>query len=90
MIKLSVFKKKKCSYLYNNFVTDKVPEILFPSLHDGKNCKVFLCSPTPHFAQVFSSMQHFPIIDQCRFFFTSGIGPNILMKVLEDYIIILI
>ena len=32
----------------------------------------------------------FPIIGQCRFFLTSGIGTDILMKVFEDYIIVLI
>ena len=31
----------------------------------------------------------FPIIDQSRFFSTSGIGPDILMNVLEDCIVFL-
>ena len=33
MSKLSVFKNKKYSYIYNNFVSAQVLEILFPSLN---------------------------------------------------------
>ena len=36
MIKLTVFKKKKYSYLYRNFVLVLVFEILLLSLNEGK------------------------------------------------------
>ena len=37
----------KCSCLFNNFVSSKVLEILFPSLNNSKNCKISLglCYP---------------------------------------------
>ena len=40
MIKLPIFKKRKCSCLYNNFVSVWVLETLFPSLNNGKSCKL--------------------------------------------------
>ena len=42
MIELPVFKEKKCAYLYVISVYLLVLEILFPNLHEGKNCKIFL------------------------------------------------
>ena len=42
MIELPVFKEKKCAYLYVISVSLLVLEILFPNLHEGKNCKIFL------------------------------------------------
>ena len=42
MVKLLFFKKKKCSYLNNNSVSVWVMELLFPSLKEAKNCKMFL------------------------------------------------
>ena len=42
MIKLPIFQKKKCSYLYKTFVSAIVLQILFPSLNEGKNCNIFL------------------------------------------------
>ena len=68
--------------------------ILFPSLKVGKNCKTFLAfAAFPRYATFspFSPIcKIFPIIGQCRFFLTSGIGPDILVKVFEGYIILLI
>ena len=68
--------------------------ILFPSLKVGKNCKTFLAfAAFPRYA-TFSSFSPickiFLIIGQCRFFLTSGIGPDILIKVFEGYIILLV
>ena len=48
------------------------------------------CLPTPCFAQILPNMQHFPNHSLMQIFFTSGIGPDILMEVFEDYIIFLI
>ena len=106
MIKLPVFKKKKCSYLYNSFVP--LQEILFSNLNYSKNCKIFLglcyiSNPRLYLKQTklvrlrlallgfFPICNNiFPVIDQCRFCFTSGIGPGTPMNVLEDCIIFLI
>ena len=76
-------------------------EILFPSLKEGKNCKIFLAlrlppdpaivfganqtfSPSPCFTEIFLNMQHFP--NSMYIFITSGIGPDILSEVFENYI----
>ena len=71
IIQLSVFKKKKYSYFYNNFVSVQVPEIMFPNLNQSNNCKIFLgwhkprlrkfeinhtCSSTPYFARILPNM----------------------------------
>ena len=68
--------------------------ILFPSLKVGKNCKTFLAfAAFPRYATFspfFPICKIFPIIGQCRFFLTSGIGPDILIKVFEGYIILLV
>ena len=42
VIKMPFLKKKKCSYLNNNSLSVYVLEKLFPSLKEGKNCKIFL------------------------------------------------
>ena len=69
-----------------------------------KNCKMFLEFQFPsdpelylgqtkllsRFAQIFRNMQHFPNHCQSRFFFLIGIGPDILKKVFEYYIVLLI
>ena len=92
MIKLQVFMKKKCSYLNNNFLSVQVLKILFPSLKGGKYCKTFLASRLPQICNIFSilpNMQHFPNHWSTQIFLTSGIGPDILMKVFEGYIILL-
>ena len=83
MIKLPVFMKKKCSNLNNNFLSVQVLKILFPSLKEGKNRKTFLASRLP------LDMQHLPNHWSTQNFLTSGIGPDILMKVSEGYIILL-
>ena len=36
------FFRKTCSYLYNNFVSVKVLEILFPGLNESRNGRFFL------------------------------------------------
>ena len=65
-------------------------EILFPSLKEGKNCKTFLALRLP------PDMQHFSHSSQYATFYQSlvnadfGIGPDILIKVFEGYIILLI
>ena len=78
MIKLAVFMKKKCSYFNNNFLSVQVLKILFPSFKEGENCKTFLASRLPP-----PDMQHFPNHWSTQKFLTSGIGPDILMKVLK-------
>ena len=80
-------------------------QILFPSLNEGKNYKIFLglqlpqdsnCIwnktyfPMPCFAWVLPNMKYFPNHRSLQIFFTSAIGPDILMNVLEDYIILLL
>ena len=72
-IKLPVFKKKECPYLYNNFFV-KVLGTLFPNLNENKNSKIVLwwhqlldllnvfgtnhiSLPTPPFTQIFPNMQ---------------------------------
>ena len=41
--------------------------------------------PTPHVAQILSKMEYFPNHGQFNAdFFTSKIGPDVLMKVFED------
>ena len=79
-------------------------EILFPSLNESKYCKPFmeLRCPQTYLGQTRIVRLHlaligffpicknlFPIIDQYRFFFTSGISPHILMHILEDCIMFL-
>ena len=104
IIQLSVFKKKKYLYFYNNFVSVQVPEIMFPNLNQSNNCKIFLgwhkprlrkfeinhtCSSTPYFARILPNMQqYFPSQWSMLIFFISGIGPDILMNVLEGDIIL--
>ena len=104
IIQLSVFKKKKYSYFYNNFVSVQVPEIMFPNLNQSNSCKIFLgwhkprlrkfginhtCSSTPYFARILPNMQkYFPNQWSMLIFFISGIGPDILMNVLEGDIIL--
>ena len=107
MTKLPVFKKNKCSYLCNNFVSVWKLEILLASLNHGKNCEIFLEWQFPLYPKLylkrnklihlllallgfFPMCKIFPIIDQCRFLFTSGIGPHILMNVLKVCIIFFI
>ena len=92
-IKLSVFKEKKYSYLYDNLWQFKWREKLqnfsgvrflqdFPTVF-GTN---LVCLPNLALLKFFSTCKIiFPIIDQSRFFF-SEIGPNILMNVLENCI----
>ena len=103
MIKLPVFKKKKCSYLYNN--------LNFTSLNENKNCKIFHVHfvegfTTPQSAQLHweqTTLIHLLIAllgSQCTIlffqplvnadFFISGIDPDILMNVLKYFIIFLI
>ena len=41
------------------------------------------------FFSLFSICNIFSIIGQCRFFLASGVGPDILMKMFECYIILL-
>ena len=48
------------------------------------------CLPTSRFVQILPNMQYFSNQWSMQFFFTSGIGPDILMKVFEGYIIFLI
>ena len=48
------------------------------------------CLPTSRFVQILPNMQYFCNQWSMQFFFTSGIGPDILMKVFEGYIIFLI
>ena len=48
------------------------------------------CSPTPHFVQILPILQHFTNHWSMQIFFTSVIGPDILMKVFEDNIIFLV
>ena len=36
------FQVKKCSQLYNKFVSVQVLEILLPSLYAAKNCKIYM------------------------------------------------
>ena len=62
---------------------------MFLSLNEGKNCKMHLeqtklaCqSPTLH--GFFLICNIFSVIDQCLFFFTSGICSDILMNMLQD------
>ena len=75
-IKLLVIKKKNCSYLYTNFVSVSVLEILFPALNAGKVAKFpgLAALPRPHYCiwnkpnlfvnallcSYFSNMQYFP------------------------------
>ena len=47
MIKLPVFKKKKCFYIYKGFVLVSAFQILFPSLDENKNCKITLMLMPP-------------------------------------------
>ena len=68
-------------------------EILFPSLKEGKNCKTFLASWLPQICNIFPILpntQHFPNRWSMQVFLTSGRGPDILIKVFEGYIILLI
>ena len=81
-------------------------EILFPSLKKGKKCTIFLglgLSPDPPTvlgAKLFEktllssdTSQYavfFRSLVKVDFFFTSGIGPVVLMKVFKEYIIFLI
>ena len=81
-------------------------EQLFPSLKEGKNCRMFLvlrltqdpptlfetnqtCSRAPPYAQILPNMQYFPNHRSMQICFTSGIGPDILMKVIEGYMYVL-
>ena len=97
MIIQPLFKKKEGLYLYN-FIPVYVLEILFPSLNESKNCKMtqLYLEQTTLAHQHLALLRFFPIrsnifsiIDQCKFFFTSGVGPDILMNVLEDCIVFL-
>ena len=77
-------------------------EILFPSLRKGKNWKIFLALQVPSDSQtVFRTnptylptsrfaQSPFPNHWSVQIFFTSEIPLNVLIKVLEDNIIILI
>ena len=47
MIKLPVFKKKKCSYLHKGFVLVSVLKGLFLSLSEGKNYKIAVPMTSP-------------------------------------------
>ena len=53
MIKLPVFKKKKCSYLCNNFVSLEALKMLFRSLNEGKNCEILSGCTTPQTLQLY-------------------------------------
>ena len=100
-IKLPVFKKKKCSSLYNNFFV-KMLCILFP-MNEDKNSKTFLgwhqsldppnvfvtnhnCLFALRFTQYFSQYEIIYIFIIIDLC-TSGIGPDNLMNVLKDCII---
>ena len=48
------------------------------------------CSPTSRFAQILPNLQHFTNHWSMQIFFTSLIGPDILINVFEDYIIFLV
>ena len=103
MTKVSVLKKNKCSYLYNSFVSVKCWTYCFQTEMRAKIAKFswdYAASKTPNYICNKLVRQHlvllgffpichiFPMIDQCRFFFTSGIGPDILMNMYEDCIIL--
>lgn len=106
IIQLSVFKKKKYSYFYNNFVSVQVPEIMFPNLNQSNSCKIFLgwhkprlrkfginhtCSSTPYFARILPNMQkYFPNHWLIQISLTCEIGSDILMNLLEDCIVFFI
>ena len=71
MIKLPVFKEKRCSYLYNNFVYWDCAASQIPQLYLKKK-KTFL--PTARFAWILSNMQ-------------KETDPDILINVLKDCIV---
>ena len=81
VIKLPVFKES--SYLYNNFVCwDCAPELYLEKT---------TCLSSPRFAWILSNRQkYFLNLWSIQIFFTFGIGPDILIKVLEDCIVFLI
>ena len=68
--------------------------MLFPSFFRGEKLQNFpgFAAP-PRYATFFPilpNMQHFPNHCSMQIFLTSGIGPDILMRVFEGYIILLI
>ena len=105
VVKLPVFRKNKCSYLRNDSSQFKCWEYCFQALLRVKIAKIFqglrpreaptvfgtnqLCYQCLDLLGFFSVCNIFPIIDLCSFF-TSEIGPDIPMNVLEDCIILLI
>ena len=88
MIKLPVFKEKKHSYLYNNYVCWGCASSQNLPLVFGTN---LTCLPIPRFARILSNIQkYFLNLLSVMIFFTSGKGPDILINVLEDCIVFLI
>ena len=98
MIELPFFKKNKFSYLYNNLnflslnESKKCKNFLGLQHHldrttaSGTN---HTYSPTTCFARFPIYKESFPIIGQCRFFY-SWDRPDILVNVFEDCIIFLV
>ena len=87
MIKLPVFKDKKCSYLYNNFVCWDCAASQIPQLYLEKNnffANASICLDSFQYIKIFSES----LISSD--FSTFGTGPDILINVLEDCVVFLI
>ena len=85
MTKLPILKKKKCSYLYKIFCVclNTVSKLKWGEIL--QNLPVVSTRPDP--SNVFGTKQ--TCLPCAYFIFTSGMAPNILMEVFEDYIITL-
>ena len=81
---MACFQVKECWYLCNNFMTVYLLEILFPSLNEAKNCKIYLGWPQTSccfwnkrnlfcrtsFCSIFLICNNiFPLFYQCRLFY---------------------
>ena len=92
MIETPVFKKNKCSYLYNNFVSVSVLEMANISwrLDSPQTSQMLFGQTKVALLRFFLISNILPIIDQCKFIIFSWIGPDILMKLFENHIIFFI